>query len=239
MRRVNIALVDDDETVLHVATGYIEVCLDEIGVKGTIAAFTDPHQFYDAFTRHYFDVVFLDIFMPGRNGMELAREIRTLSRKSQIVFLTVSSDYAVEGYDVQAANYLLKPVKKPLIEKVVRECIDRVEREEASFITLKNGAQLTQIRTSEVVYIEMRDRHVRVIGDTGEMFSRFGKLSDICPELPSAFVRVHQSYIVNAARIIGLKNYRVHMDTGAVLPVSRPYRQTAAQAFFSSIKKEL
>jgi DNA-binding LytR/AlgR family response regulator len=71
------------------------------------------------------------------------------------------------------------------------------------------------------------------------LLNRFGKLENIAPELPPEFVRIHQSYVVNISRAASMKNYRLYMDNGTVLPVSRPYRGETSRAFFASVAQEI
>lgn len=239
MRRVTIALVDDDETFLHVASGHAQACLDRLGRKGETSLFTEPDLFRETFGKRCFDIVFLDIFFPGHNGMALAKEIRARDEKCLIVFLTVTDDYAVQGYGVNAFDYLVKPLRPEALEKTLANCLKRIEETTARFLTLKHGNELRRVGVDEVVYFEIKNRHVHVHGERGEMFARFGRLEDVAPVLPPEFVRIHQSFVANIARALNMKNYRLHMDTGAVLPVSRPYRKTAADAFFGAVKREL
>lgn len=239
MRRVVIALVDDDETFLHVAAGYLETCLERLGARGEFCLFAEPDLFREAFGKRCFDIVFLDIFFPGHNGMALAKEIRARDEKCLIVFLTMTDDYAVQGYGVNALDYLVKPLRPEALDRVTANCLKRLEETEARFFTLKNGGELRQVGVRDVVFFEIKNRHVHVNGDDGEMFARFGRLEDVAPVLPPEFVRVHQSFVANISRALNMKNYQLHMDTGAVLPVSRPYRKAVAEAFFSAIKRDL
>lgn len=239
MRRIAIALVDDDETFLHLVSAHLKLCLDKVGVRREISLFTSPDKFREAFYQRGFDIVFLDIFFPGHNGMDVAKEIRGHNGKCLIVFLTVSSDYAVQGYGVHAANYLVKPIAPDALEVVMKDCLERIRKSENQFMVLKNGPELLQVNVDDVVYFESRGRHVSVYGDKGEMFARFGKLSDMAPSLPPVFIRIHQSYVVNITRIISMKNYHMHLDTGKSLPISRPYRKAAAAAFFNAAREGL
>ncbi len=239
MRRINIALVDDDETFLHMTQGQVEVCLDAMEVRHEISLFTDPQRFLESFREHCFDIVLLDIFFPDQNGMEVAKTIRSRNEKCQIVFLTVSSDYAIHGYGVKAANYLVKPLRAETLEPVLRDCLGRLKKEETQFVTVKDGPEVLLFDAGDIVYIELKGRYVNVYGEKGPLVVRFGKLADIVPVLPPAFVRIHQSFFVNITRVVSMKNYRMHIDTGIVLPVSRPYRSEAGRAFFGAVKSEL
>lgn len=237
MRRVIIALVDDDESFLRDTMEKCTACLETLGVRHEIALFSDPDLFLEAFQKRCFDIVFLDIFFPARNGMDVARAMRTRNEKCQIVFLTVSSDYAVHGYGVNAVNYLVKPIRPETLGAVLETCLSRLEKEEVHYVAVKNGPEVLQLKAGDIVYVEMKGRHVHVCGDNGPLVVRFGKYGDIMPVTPPSFVRVHQSYVVNLARVASMKNYHMYMDTGVAIPVSRPYRNEVSRLFFEAVRK--
>ena len=237
MRRVEIALVDDDEIFLHGTSRQLEACLDAMTVRHRISLFADPDRFEEVSRQRCFDIVFLDIFFPGQNGLDVAKKIRARNEKCQIVFLTVSSDYAVHGYGVKAANYLVKPVSADTLEPVLRDSLAKLKKEEAQFVMVKNGPEVLFLDVGDVVYIEAKGRYITVYGDKGPLVVRFGKLADIVPVVPSFFLRIHQSYMVNMTRIASMKNYRLHMDSEIMLPISRPYRNAVAEAFFNAVRK--
>ncbi|MCC8179402.1 MAG: LytTR family DNA-binding domain-containing protein [Planctomycetes bacterium] len=239
MRDIAIALVDDDELFLDLTRAQLDACLDQMDRSHTIQSFTDPGHFLESFSARNFDIVFLDILFPEHNGVDLAKTVRVRNQKCQIVFLSVSRDFAVHGYDVNAAHYILKPIVPDKVRAVLDTCIERLERENTRYVAVKNGPELLQVRADDIVYIEAKGRYVNVYGDKGPMVVRFGKVAEVVPVVPPHFIRIHQSFLANLTRVRSIKNYQLHMDTGIVLPISRPYRSAVAEAFFKAVRREL
>ncbi len=248
MRSIAIAIVDDNETFLRGTAGQVKTCLDALNVRHAVSLFDDPEKFLEASRGKCFDIAFLDVFFSagigataengsGGNGIDLARELRAANEKCQIVFLSVSGDYALHGYEVKAANYLVKPIRPETLGAALRDCLARLERDEREFVVVKDGPELLLLNAEDIIYIEVKGRYVSVYGEKGPIAVRFGRLPDIVPILPPLFLRIHQAYFVNITRVSSMKNYRMHMDTGVVLPISRPYRASAANAFFDAVRK--
>ena len=237
MRPIDIALVDDDESFLNSTAKQVEACLDALNVRREISAFADPDGFGEVSKKRCFDIVFLDVFFPEGNGLDAAKALRAGNEKCQIVFLSVSDDYALHGYGVKAANYLVKPILPEKLEAVLRDCLDRLEKDEKQFVAVKDGPEMLLLNAGDMVYIEVKGRYVNIYGDKGPLVVRFGRLDDVVPVLPPAFIRIHQAYFVNIARVASMKNYRMHLDTGIALPVSRPYRAAATEAFFDAVRR--
>ncbi len=239
MRSIAIAIVDDNETFLRGTAGQVRVCLDALNVRHDINLFDAPETFLEATRKQCFDMAFLDVlFADGSaNGIDLARELRSENEKCQIVFLSVSGDYALHGYEVKAANYLVKPIRPETLDAVLRDCLARLEKDEQQFIVVKDGPELLLLNVADIIYIEVKGRYVTVYGGKGPIAVRFGRLADIVPVLPPLFLRIHQAFFVNILHIASMKSYRMHMATGVVLPISRPYRAAAADAFFDAVRR--
>lgn len=109
---MNLALVDDMEYDLRNLQNLIIEYFSNRDTKFCVSLFSSGEKFIDAFGPQTFDVIFLDNLLGGINGMDVARRVRTMDRDVPIVFITTEESYALEGYEVQAMDYILKPVKK-------------------------------------------------------------------------------------------------------------------------------
>ncbi|MBP0726112.1 response regulator [Bacillus sp. RG28] len=118
---IRIALIDDEEHALDM----LEILLLDIGIVNIIGKFTNPFHALDEMDRMDVDAVFLDIEMPGMKGLELARKIRELHKDIQIIFTTAHSDHAVEAFDIQSTDYLLKPISRERLKKAVSRLKER------------------------------------------------------------------------------------------------------------------
>ncbi len=141
------------------------------------------------------DIVFLDIFMDKMSGMEIARALRERDENVGIVFLTSSSDFAVESYDVGALGYLLKPLDKEKLYKLLEKNFTQKKRER---ICVNHRRETRYLFYDEIVYAESRGRSIDIHMSNGDVLSINDKLDALEEALnDSRFLRSHQSYLVN------------------------------------------
>ena len=149
---MKIAVCDDDQYEL----GIIRELLDNYEASSNIS-FTE--KYYNSSVEHAsiagfekFDIYFLDIIMPVMNGLALANQIHTFDKAAPIIFLTSSSEFAVDSYEVKAFNYLLKPVNKERLYTTLDDLIDFFNIEQTNNIIIKNNSGIHKIRTADIVY---------------------------------------------------------------------------------------
>lgn len=173
------------------------------------------------------DVVFLDIDMPGMNGLDVAGTLRGRYPEIVIVFVTAYIEYAVDGYSVEAFRYLLKD----RLSEMLPPCLDAIENKLISSQETIRAQTLTQVvtfRVRDIVYLEgTPSRHAIVHTCQKETTECLGKLSDYEKLLAEkGFLRIQRSYLVNTLYIERMQSYCVTLITGENLSVSRTqYRQ--------------
>lgn len=193
------------------------------------------------------DLVFLDIQMPGLDGFGVIREVG-IDRMPPVIFVTAYSAHAIHAFDVNAVDYVVKPVNlnrfKIALERARRlqdgryECNKKLELLMASIpsfasagagrIVLKDTASYDILNTDDIIFIEAQRDYVLFHTKTGRHIKR-ARIRDIEQQLnPRAFCRIHRSYIVNLSRVRNVKQenrmtYRAYLDTGIALPVSQPH----------------
>lgn len=170
------------------------------------------------------DLVFLDIYMPGMNGMETARKLRTLKCDADIVFLTATADYALAGYDVQAAGYLVKPVDMKKLMVLLRHIFWREQRKR---IEIKCGRQYRYPYISDIMYIESSNHKAIIYLADGSRMDTIEKISTLKERIDDLhFLQCHQSYLVNMHYIADIQE-NVILSDGKEIPISaRRKRET-------------
>lgn len=174
-----------------------------------------------------YDVIFLDISMEEIDGLQTAERIRQISAKVQIVFVTAYITYALEGYKVGAVRYLLK--EDDTLESSMRECMDALtERMAYQQMTYRidgpDGKK--DIPLDSILYVESRLHKVLffVKEDGVKEYSRYDKLAAVEQELGRyGFCRTHQSFLVNMKYVTGVERYRMTLENGAEINISKKY----------------
>lgn len=166
------------------------------------------------------DAVFADIQMPGMNGMEMIRKLRETDNEIPVVFTSGLSEYLLEGYEVQALHYLVKPIS----EEKVFECMDRVcsRKDTRELFAARTEDGMIRIDLREVNYCEAQGHYVRFVMTNQSEVLVMNSISELEKNLPEeTFVRCHRSYLCNLENIKQIVQDSVIFDNGESAPVSR------------------
>jgi len=212
MNGLKCIVVDDEPLAIDVMVDYLEkmdirpTCCEN-GVEALQQLQTD-----------HFDLLFLDIEMPGINGLIL---LKSLTHRPAVVITTAYRDYAVEGFELEVLDYLVKPFSFARIQQTM-EKFTRWKGEEHIF--LKVDKQLVQVLIKDVHYIESRKDYIKVV-TAGDEYLCHQTLTDITAKLPAGkFFRLHRSYTVALDKITLFRDNCVHIRN-KIIPVSREHRQ--------------
>lgn len=182
-------------------------------------------------------LLFLDIRMPGPDGVDTLRSIRARGLAPYVVFVTAWDQHAVKAYDLAAGDYLVKPVGKSRFQQAVRRARRALE-ERSHYESLINaqppllvqgGDRITPVPPSDILWVEAASQYARVHTNGSEyLVSR--PLADVASELPDTeFLRVHRSALVNLSFVRHLRsergNYRLQLSNGTEVPVARSRRK--------------
>lgn len=224
-----IAICDDNKP----DTDYISSLVKEWADNSKNIVKLRIFQSAEEFLFHYeedksYHILLLDIEMGKMNGVELAKKIRTKNKEVQIIFITGYDDYISDGYDVEALHYILKPVDKEKLYKVLCRAGERLKKEEAAlFLHLSDG--MVRIPFYEIRYIEVRANYVTIYGE--EKITLKTTLSALEQELDDRFFRVGRSYIVNMKYIRKITKSDVILENETAVPISRGYYEALNRAF--------
>ena len=195
-----IAFCDDDAALLHQMQDFLEQYRALRGVQLELFSYTKPMELLaDIEAGVRFDVLFLDVLMPGINGINAAREIRQYDTAVQIIFVTSSSEFAVQSYVVGAYYYQLKPIWKDsffrLTDAVLAECRKRTQH--SLILRCKSG--VTRITLDSLEYCEVQGRTLVFHLLDGTVIESSGSMDELARQLADypGFLRPHRSYLVN------------------------------------------
>jgi len=227
---MHIAICDDNIDELSRITILLEDYRLEIDGSVTYETFTSALELMETMNSRRFDLLLLDILMPGITGMDAAKEIRRTDSEIPIIFLTSSREYAVESYRVEARDYILKPARKEEIFPSISKQLAKYKQDDA-YLTLKTENGIVKLPFSQIVYVEVINRSVYFNLVNDEVKKTYGYLSDYENDLLSDpyFFKSHRSYIVNLRQVSELNKEGFTTKSGKLVPVSRDaYSKTKA-----------
>ena len=219
---IYIAVCDDEAAELKALTDLLEQWRRERGTALRYRCFQSTVGLLNATEKDRFTLYFLDVMMPGLNGMDTARELRRFDAVADIVFLTVSPEFAYQSYGVKALDYLLKPVCAetlfPILDHLALE-----EQRPQEGLTVKCGSTFVRVPFSHLAYLEVNHKHLYFNLADGQVRQTLGALNDYEPLLLARpeFMRVHRSYIVNMLQVEELSSGHIRTFSGKTVPVSR------------------
>jgi DNA-binding LytR/AlgR family response regulator len=232
-----VAICEDEEVFSKEHERICREILEKHGIEYDISVFPNGKAFFSVFPKHenQFDLILLDIVMDGLNGIEIARKIREADKNVVIIFITSNKDYALQGYEVNALNYLMKPIDKSVLEKMIIQAYN--EKFSDRVIVIKMGEQHFRIPINDIVYLETSGRRVTVTTFDKTIYYS-GKLTDLLLELPKdRFVRCHQAFAVNVNNIRELNRKDAVAITGRIIPVSRTFMNDTKNAFLRYLRE--
>ena len=219
-----IAVVEDNDAVRAELCGFIARYAQESGSQLDVTPFSDGAQVVEPY-RPGFDIIFLDIEMPTLGGMPTAERIRLLDPDVVLIFVTNMAQYAVRGYEVDALDFVLKPVNYYQFSTKLARALQRIQRRRGGQITLQTPGGAQQLDTNDILYLETRDRLLHY-HTADKVWSVRGSLLKSEKELaPYHFARCNQCYLVNLRHVKGVQDDLVQVGEER-LEISR--RQRAA-----------
>ena len=214
--------IDDEPLALKVIEGFCE----RSGEIQLVKTFTKPKEGLKYLNSFPVDLVFLDIQMPSLTGTELAKEIK---QDVMIIFTTAFDNFAVEGFNLNAADYLLKPFFferfMQSVEKIkkMRPLQDSVSDHKPTYITVRADYSLIKIELEKINYIEGLDDYIKIHVQDAKAIVTRSTMKAILENLPpNLFVRIHRSFIVQKSKVTAIKNKTVFIQS-VQIPVGVSY----------------
>ena len=235
---MKLAICDDEKRIRDI----IAESVKEVSEKIEIEFYADAKGILSA--SFDCDILFLDIQMPGIDGMGAAKMLRSSGKKTVIVFVTALEDQVFNAFDVGAFNYIVKPFTKAKIIEVLNKAVKQAEdqrlvetaiseQEEAGrTITVKSGGTNTRVILSEVQYAEIYDRRIILHMESSDDIEYYGRISNLENIAGKDFFRVHRAYLVNLGAVKSYDSKYVHMSD-ADIPVARGKYQELIRAYMS------
>ena len=224
-----IALVEDERSAADALEAFVIRYGAERGEQLEVTRFTNAIDF--EVTHRSFDLVFMDIQMPGINGMEAVRLLRTYDEDTAVIFVTNLAQYAVRGYEVNALDFIVKPVTyfnfRMRMDKAMRHIRRNAGR--SVTVTTRDGMRVIPLADIEYVEVSRHDLSYHIYGEK-DPFVVYGSLSSFEAEVAGGpFVRISNSCLVNMNQVRSVKGPALTLGSGTVLYFSRSRRREAVE----------
>lgn len=219
---MHLAICDDNiEELLHISSLLEEFRRNRDNAI-TYESFQSPLELLEVMNKRSFDLLILDILMPGITGIEAATEIRNYNETLPIIFLSSSREYAIESYRVNANNYILKPAKREEIFACLDKELSKFLHEEA-YLILKTKEGLMKLPYSQIVCVEIVNRKIQFTLTNGELRETYGYLADFESKLLSdpSFYKPHRSFVVNLHQVYELRKDGFLTSLHTIVPIAR------------------
>ena len=221
---LNCAIIDDEPLALEMMSDYVQ----KTPFLTLTGAYTSAVQAIKTIRENPVDLLFLDIQMPELSGLEFAK---VLPKRTKVVFTTAFPQYAVEGYEVEAFAYILKPISYEAFLKVAKRAYDWFSQSEKAknyakdrFIFVKSDYKLVRIDLDDILFIEGLKDYVRIYTENGDKIMSLMNMKTLEDFLPKPeFLRSHRSYIVHMNKVKCLDRFRMNIGENYI-PVSESYK---------------
>jgi len=224
MEKLRCVAIDDDPLALALTKSYIDATEN----LNLIQVFEDAIAAVEYLSKHTVDLLFLDVDMPEVSGIEL---YHSLAVKPMVVFTTAHKGFAFEGFELNAIDYLLKPIDYTRFKKAAKKALDfhhykhQKEQDIASeHLFVYAEYKLIKIEINEIIYLESLEDYVKIHLSTGKMIMTLATLKKVIDKLPAdKFKRIHRSYVVAIKQVQSLVNRKAQLSNGTILPISDTY----------------
>jgi len=227
-------IIIDDEPL---AVDVIEAYLEQVEGMEIVAKCNNPLEAITLLNKHQIDLVFLDIEMPNLTGLDL---VKTIENIPQFIFTTAYPQYALEGFELNATDYLVKPIPFQRFLKAVSRAKEKYELEQTTssnvtsetseekpdFIFVKSEYENIKVNVHDIDYIEGLKDYIKIhIKGSSKSLLTLSSFKNILEKLPSNFIRTHRSYIINIDSIRALQKTKVIIGDVRI-PIGETYKET-------------
>jgi len=227
---IRVALVEDTPEDRDLFLSFFSAYQKEDKSEYALSVYETGTGFLHAFTGQ-FDLIFLDIELPDGNGLDIGREIRKTDTRTVLAFLTKMGQFAIEGYEVDASDYILKPLDEKIFALKMKKLLKRVHRNRPISIAVPVGGGKQVIEAQSILYVDVY-KHDVSYHTAAAVYTERGTLKETEILLKDAsFSRLSNSCLVNLKHVAGISKYDLLLKNGETLPISRSRKKDFLDEF--------
>ncbi len=203
---IRIAVVEDDQDMARMIREYVNRYADSAGRKVAITSFSDGDEIASDYKLD-FDIILMDIQMQFVDGLTAARYVRERNSEVVIIFITNMAQYAIQGYEVNAFDYILKPINYFSFSEKLHRAIERMGRQDTDFLTVSVERGLTRVDISRIRYIESQGHKIMIHTDARTYHTHSITMKALEEKLAAHhFYRCNKGYLVNLEYVEGIED---------------------------------
>lgn len=237
---IKIAVCDDEIWAVQKLSGKIKNYMMGKSLACTISSFSSGEALLKQITVQgvVFDAIFLDVKMNQINGIDTAKTIRKTDDKTMLIFVTALKEYVFDAFDVNAVNFLLKPIEDQKLFATLDKVSSAVCLPQYKALVISRNGGIVKVPLAEIVYCEVLNHRVFIYREkcTDQYDS---KIEDLEKELDEDFFRCHRSYIVNLKQVGSYSDGIANVVSGEKIPIATRRRQSFMQALLRVQRKEV
>lgn len=232
---LSIAVCDDEIIECCNMEKRIKKIIEEMKIPCIIRQFRSGGELLQALES--FDIVFLDIMMPEMDGMKTAQLFRKKVSDKILIFVSSSREYVFEAYDVEAFQYLLKPVEDRKLKNVLQKAVLKTERRSQEFIIVSSQRQKKKLFLDDIYYFEIKGRIVDAHGPEG-IFTYYEQMGELENKLQDkGFFRCHKSYLVNLKYVDGYNRQEAILENGERIVIAKRRYEDFCQEVLKAMRE--
>lgn len=225
---IRIAIVEDEADVREQLAGYVERYSRQYGTVFQVQTFADGDELLEDY-RPVYDIIFLDVQMRRLDGMSTAERLRQLDADVILIFITNMAQFAIQGYAVDAMDYVLKPVPYFAFSQELQKAVRRLEKRAKTYLTVPVEGGLRRVGVHSIYYLESEAHKVHIYTENGD-FITSGALKEFEKKLEGQnFARCNSGYLVNLAQVTGVQQSVAQVGPYS-LQISRPKKKLFMEA---------
>ena len=231
---INIAVVDGELEACNTLKSSLDLFKNKINEEFNIEIFNDPQIFLMHFDSQY-NLIFLDIEMDKINGIECGKAIRKIDKSVIIIFVSNAAKYAIQGYEVEALDYIVKPINNEVFFLKMERALKRIAKRKDANIVIKTKDGVQNLQISHIKYLEVEGHYCIYHTYFGE-FKIYQTLSNELKKLPSSqFAKCNRNCVVNLRYVECVKDDAVIIDKEK-LYISRPQKKKFLECLYKYIE---
>ncbi|ANU53468.1 response regulator transcription factor [Acutalibacter muris] len=232
---IKFAICDDEPQMAREIADQLASYMKETAGGYSVECFSSGYALLKS--SEEFDVIFLDIQMERPDGMETARLLRQRDNHSLLVFVTVLKECVFDAFQVEAYDYLLKPLDRARFRQTMDRALGWLERDAAKNLVIQRGSGCQVVLLSDLMYCEVLGRKIYLHKNDGRVVDYYDRLEELEQRVDSRFFKCHRSYLVNLDYVSGCQGGQVLLQRGERLPVSRLRERELTQALLRHMKE--